>query len=230
MQCSMYKNPHAYSLIDDTSNPKIFILINLFTRQNVQLPISSNKKRPPRSSFISVGSSSGFHARQVFDKPSFVLPPPKFDKHLETVREDEMPDFLSSPTTGIKSSSSSPNGKRVSPPHSMGSSMSPGLRSSRKLILQSIPSFPSLTPNQWTDLLLLRVSFLRRELYVRYVSLSCNVVVELVAIFSALYNSGAFISIIKLLLLIKFYTYILFQEASLCWNFDDYYYITILRK
>lgn len=74
------------------------------------------------------------------------------------------------------------------------------------------------------------MSFLRRELYVRYVSLSCNVVVELVAIFSALYNSGAFISIIKLLLLIKFYTYILFQEASLCWNFDDYYYITILRK
>ncbi|KAI3469608.1 hypothetical protein Pfo_026271 [Paulownia fortunei] len=114
-------------------------------RQSVQLPFSS-KKKPPRSSFLSIGSSSGFHARQGFGKPSFFQPPPKFDKHFETVKEDEMPDFLQggSPIGDIKSSS--PNQKRVSPPHSVG--MSPGLRSSRKLILQSIPSFPSLTPNQ----------------------------------------------------------------------------------
>ncbi|KAL0457170.1 UNVERIFIED_CONTAM: protein tesmin/TSO1-like CXC 2 [Sesamum latifolium] len=58
-----------------------------------------------------------------------------------------MPDFLQggSPVSGIKSLS--PNGKRVSPPHGVVGT-SPGLRSSRKLILQSIPSFPSLTPNQ----------------------------------------------------------------------------------
>ncbi|KAK4405744.1 protein tesmin/TSO1-like CXC 2 [Sesamum angolense] len=115
-------------------------------RQSVQLPFSS-KKKPPRSSFPSIGSSSGFYAGQGFGKPRFLPPPPKFDKHFETVREDEMPDFLQggSPVSGIKSLS--PNGKRVSPPHgAVGTS--PRLRSSRKLILQSIPSFPSLTPNQ----------------------------------------------------------------------------------
>ncbi|KAK6117194.1 hypothetical protein DH2020_049073 [Rehmannia glutinosa] len=115
-------------------------------RQSVQLPFSS-KKKPPRSSFLSIGSSSGLNARQAFGKPGFLQPPPKFDKQFETVREDEMPEFLqegSSPVSGIKLSS--PNRKRVSPPRSV--EMSPGLRSSRKLILQSIPSFPSLTPNQ----------------------------------------------------------------------------------
>ncbi|KAL0414495.1 UNVERIFIED_CONTAM: protein tesmin/TSO1-like CXC 2 [Sesamum radiatum] len=115
-------------------------------RQSVQLPFSS-KKKPPRSSFPSIGSSSGFYAGQGFGKPRFLPPPPKFDKHFETVREDEMPDFLQggSPVSGIKSLS--PNGKRVSPPHGVVGT-SPGLRSSRKLILQSIPSFPSLTQNQ----------------------------------------------------------------------------------
>ncbi|KAK4425642.1 protein tesmin/TSO1-like CXC 2 [Sesamum alatum] len=116
-------------------------------QSSVQLPFSS-KKKPPRSSLPSTGSSSsGFYAGQGFGKPRFLPPPPKFDKHFETIREDEMPEFLQegSPVSGIKSSS--PNGKRVSPPHgAVGTS--PGLRSSRKLILQSIPSFPSLTQNQ----------------------------------------------------------------------------------
>ncbi|KAL6532357.1 hypothetical protein OROGR_014327 [Orobanche gracilis] len=111
-------------------------------RQSDQHPFSS-KKKPPRSSFPSSGSVSGFQARQMLGKQSFLPPPPKLDKQFETVAEEEMPDFLqegSSPISGIKLSS--PNSKRVSPPHSN------GLRSSRKLILQSIPSFPSLTPNQ----------------------------------------------------------------------------------
>ncbi|KAI3459413.1 hypothetical protein Pfo_016076 [Paulownia fortunei] len=113
-------------------------------RQLVQ-PFSS-KKRQPRSSFPSICSSSGFSASQGFGKSSFFPPPPKFNQHFETIKEDEMPEFLQggSPTGGINSSS--PNSKRVSPPQ--GLERSPGLRSSRKLILQSIPSFPSLTPNQ----------------------------------------------------------------------------------
>ncbi|CAA0823061.1 Protein tesmin/TSO1-like CXC 2 [Striga hermonthica] len=108
-------------------------------KSSTNLPLSS-KKKPPRSSFPSVGSSSSvFQPMQ-----SFVPPPPKFENRFETIKEDEMPDFLqeegSSPvSSGIKVSS--PNGKRVSPPHS-------GVRSSRKLILRSIPSFPSLTQNQ----------------------------------------------------------------------------------
>ncbi|XP_073300699.1 protein tesmin/TSO1-like CXC 2 isoform X1 [Primulina huaijiensis] len=104
----------------------------------------SNKK-PPRSSFPCIGSSSRSSANKVFKKPSFQHAP-KLDRHFETIKEDEIPEFLQegSPISGIKLSS--PNRKRVSPPHNVG--MSTGLRSSRKLILQSIPSFPSLTHNQ----------------------------------------------------------------------------------
>ncbi|KAG8373096.1 hypothetical protein BUALT_Bualt12G0135100 [Buddleja alternifolia] len=107
-------------------------------RQLIQ-PFSS-KKKPPRSSFPSISSSSGYCAGQS----SFFQPPPNFDKHFENVGEDEMPEFLKS---GSPIKSSSPNRKRVfSPPQ--GLEKSPGLRSSRKLILRSIPSFPSLTNNQ----------------------------------------------------------------------------------
>ncbi|KAK4434046.1 CRC domain-containing protein TSO1 [Sesamum alatum] len=114
-------------------------------RQLVQ-PFSSKRKPPRSSSFPSISSSSGFPASQPFGKSSFFLPPPKFDQHFETVMEDEVPEFLQggSPVGGIKSSS--PNRKRVSPPQRV--ETSPGLRSSRKLILRSIPSFPSLTTNQ----------------------------------------------------------------------------------
>ncbi|KAL0434097.1 UNVERIFIED_CONTAM: protein tesmin/TSO1-like CXC 2 [Sesamum latifolium] len=114
-------------------------------RQLVQ-PFSSKRKPPRSSSFPSITSSSGFPATQPFGKSSFFPPPPKFDKHFECVMEDEVPEFLQggSPVGGIKSSS--PNRKRVSPPQRM--EASPGLRSSRKLILRSIPSFPSLTTNQ----------------------------------------------------------------------------------
>ncbi|KAL2530516.1 Protein tesmin/TSO1-like CXC 2 [Forsythia ovata] len=112
-------------------------------RQSLQHPFSS-KNKLPGPSFPTIGSSSGSYSSHGFGKPSFFQPPTRFDKHLETVLEDEMPDFLQapSPTSCIKTSS--PNSKRVSPPHTVG--MSPIMRSSRKLILQSIPSFPSLTP------------------------------------------------------------------------------------
>ncbi|KAI5649212.1 hypothetical protein M9H77_35217 [Catharanthus roseus] len=111
----------------------------------------SSKRKPPRSSLPSIGGPSSLFANQgPLAKTSFLPPPqPKFDKHFERVMEDEeMPDMLvqgnnGSPITGIKSSS--PNSKRVSPPH-CNFGMSPGRRSSRKLILQSIPAFPSLTP------------------------------------------------------------------------------------
>ncbi|KAA8548669.1 hypothetical protein F0562_000353 [Nyssa sinensis] len=116
-----------------------------FSRSSIQLPFSS-KGKPPRSSFLSIGSSSGLYTSQRFGKPNLLQPQPKFEKHFQTIREDAMPEILQgncSPISGIKTSS--PNSKRVSPPHSE-FGLSPGRRSSRKLILQSIPSFPSLTP------------------------------------------------------------------------------------
>ncbi|KAH9322593.1 hypothetical protein KI387_017232, partial [Taxus chinensis] len=68
--------------------------------------------------------------------------------------EDDTPDILKnncSPMRGLKASS--PNQKRVSPPHNYclkemsmrGSILSPRLKSGRKFILQSVPSFPPLT-------------------------------------------------------------------------------------
>ncbi|KAG7992012.1 hypothetical protein I3843_02G106800 [Carya illinoinensis] len=115
------------------------------SRPALPLPFSSNCK-PPRSSFLTVGSSSGLYTSQKFGKPNIIRSLPKIERHSQTVPEDEMPEILrgnTSPNTGIKSAS--PNRKRVSPPHS-GFGSSPSHRSGRKLILQSIPSFPSLTP------------------------------------------------------------------------------------
>ncbi|XP_024978879.1 protein tesmin/TSO1-like CXC 2 isoform X1 [Cynara cardunculus var. scolymus] len=116
-----------------------------FGRQSIQLPIPS-KGKPPRS-FLAIGSSSS----QRFGKLNPFKGGGKPDKQLQTVGEDVIPEILEenggSPISGVKSCS--PNSKRVSPPHSgmgMGLSPAPGQRSSRKLILQSIPSFPCLTP------------------------------------------------------------------------------------
>lgn len=114
------------------------------SRPLVQLPFSS-KCKPPRS-LLSIGSSSGFFAGHNYGKPNILRSQPKFEKSLQTTPEDEMPEILRgncTPCSGIKTSS--PNSKRVSPPHTILGS-SPSRRSGRKLILQSIPSFPSLTP------------------------------------------------------------------------------------
>ncbi|KAL5975272.1 hypothetical protein ACLOJK_031951 [Asimina triloba] len=75
-----------------------------------------------------------------------------YDSETSNFSEDETPDILKdtcSPTKAVKTSS--PNQKRVSPPHNClrelrRMSSSPGLRSGRKFILQSVPSFPPLTP------------------------------------------------------------------------------------
>ncbi|KAG9459699.1 hypothetical protein H6P81_004207 [Aristolochia fimbriata] len=79
----------------------------------------------------------------------FVIEPDK-DRGLCNTPEDETPDILKethSPTKAVKVSS--PNQKRVSPPHNrlkeLRSSSSP-VKSGRKFILQSVPPFPSLTP------------------------------------------------------------------------------------
>lgn len=66
--------------------------------------------------------------------------------------QDETPEILKDDSTSRKSVKvSSPNKKRVSPPHhgrihELGSSSSGGLRSGRKFILKAVPSFPPLTP------------------------------------------------------------------------------------
>ncbi|GAU15107.1 hypothetical protein TSUD_08450, partial [Trifolium subterraneum] len=73
------------------------------------------------------------------------------DSKLFDILEDETPDVLKEASTPIKSvKANSPIQKRVSPPQNhllrIGSSTSGGLKSGRKFILQSVPSFPPLTP------------------------------------------------------------------------------------
>ncbi|XP_052210666.1 CRC domain-containing protein TSO1-like isoform X2 [Diospyros lotus] len=75
------------------------------------------------------------------------------NEKLNNILEDDTPELLkdtSSPANSVKVSS--PNKKRVSPPHSrlheLGSSSSAaGLRNGRKFILRAVPSFPPLTPS-----------------------------------------------------------------------------------
>ncbi|KAA8521532.1 hypothetical protein F0562_012205 [Nyssa sinensis] len=73
------------------------------------------------------------------------------DNKLYDILEDDTPEILKDTSTPLSAMKvSSPNKKRVSPPHGRlhehGSSSSAGLRSGRKFILQAVPSFPPLTP------------------------------------------------------------------------------------
>ncbi|KAK7405919.1 hypothetical protein VNO78_07531 [Psophocarpus tetragonolobus] len=110
------------------------------SRPLLPLPFSS-KGKPPRS-FVTTISSSALFATQKLGKPN---PLWSQAKHFQAVPDDEMPDILQGDISPISCIKTSPNGKRISSPN-LGSS--PNLsRGGRKLILQSIPSFPSLTPH-----------------------------------------------------------------------------------
>ncbi|XP_044485911.1 protein tesmin/TSO1-like CXC 3 isoform X2 [Mangifera indica] len=109
-----------------------------FSRSLVQLPFLTKCK--PSRSLLTIGSSSGFYAGNKYGKPNILR------SQKMKCPEDDMPEILQSncsPKGGIKTAS--PNSKRVSPPNT-GLGSSPSRRSGRKLILQSIPLFPSLTP------------------------------------------------------------------------------------
>ncbi|CAD5323862.1 unnamed protein product [Arabidopsis thaliana] len=113
----------------------------------VHQPFLSKNRLPPTQFFLGTGSSS-------FRKPNSDLAQSQNEKKpLETVTEDKteiMPEILlNSPIANIKAIS--PNSKRVSPPQPGSSESGSILRrrgNGRKLILRSIPAFPSLNPNQ----------------------------------------------------------------------------------
>lgn len=73
------------------------------------------------------------------------------NKLYNKIEDEDTPEILKdspAPITSVKVSS--PNKKRVSPPHicvpELASNSSVGLRSGRKFILKSVPSFPPLIP------------------------------------------------------------------------------------
>ncbi|KAK9160906.1 hypothetical protein Syun_007247 [Stephania yunnanensis] len=115
------QNNEAYESEEQYPDPVVPITFSFqICRTSVHLPFSIGK--PPQSP----------------------LPPQRrFEKHFQVIPDDETPEILKncSPISGVKTSS--PNCKRISPPHNAFVS-SPGRRSSRKLILRSIPAFPSL--------------------------------------------------------------------------------------
>ena len=108
------------------------------------LPPPSSKKssKKPRSSTKLTGHPSRLCNLQAPPKTDIVLSP--FENYAEMALGDSTLDILkgnSSPQTSVKVVS--PNKKRISPPR-MGTRLSPICMSGRKLILKSIPSFPSL--------------------------------------------------------------------------------------
>uniref|UniRef100_A0A0E0RJR0 CRC domain-containing protein n=1 Tax=Oryza rufipogon TaxID=4529 RepID=A0A0E0RJR0_ORYRU len=106
-------------------------------RPLVALPPLSSKK--PRSSTKLGGYSSRLEGHL---KSDILLSP--FESYAEMMLGDGTSNVLkgeSSPQTSVKVVS--PNKKRVSPPR-IGTGLSPICKSGRKLILKSIPSFPSL--------------------------------------------------------------------------------------
>jgi len=104
----------------------------------LKLPNFSSAK-PPRPSKARSGNS-----RSSASKATATLQSCKSSKVAGSAIDEEMPDILKeadSPNNCVKTTS--PNGKRVSPPHNA-LSISPSRKGGRKLILKSIPSFPSL--------------------------------------------------------------------------------------
>ncbi|XP_072952556.1 protein tesmin/TSO1-like CXC 2 isoform X1 [Typha angustifolia] len=100
--------------------------------------------KPPRPSTISTGYPSRLYTSQALLKSDILIPRHKFENYDDAGLDDDTPDILKvgSPSSTMKTSS--PNGKRVSPPHN-GVGFSPSRKGGRKLILKSIPSFPSLS-------------------------------------------------------------------------------------
>ncbi|CAD5194309.1 unnamed protein product [Musa acuminata subsp. malaccensis] len=102
-----------------------------------------------------VGTPLRWRSSPVTPLPQFgkskILLEPDSDNGPNKSVGDDAPEVLEDPCSPIKAvTASSPKQKRVSPPKRLfqetRSSSSSGLRSGRKFILQSVPSFPPLTP------------------------------------------------------------------------------------
>ncbi|KAG6526808.1 hypothetical protein ZIOFF_016809 [Zingiber officinale] len=114
-------------------------------RLPVEMPFYSSSK-PPQPTRLLIGRSPALYGSHMIRKPEFVHLQTKLDNVTTILEDDDTPAILRSTatsTTGIKVSS--PNGKRVSPPHTGVGLTPPNRKGCRKLILKSIPSFPSLS-------------------------------------------------------------------------------------
>ncbi|KAJ4744597.1 Protein tesmin/TSO1-like CXC 2 [Rhynchospora pubera] len=133
-------DPHAVDLIPIT--PPFETCGTL-----VKLPCYSSAKPPkPTYTLPTVISSGLYTSRHLINLKDLTTP-------TSCGENEDTPDrYLinnDSPHGGV-TKTSSPNGKRVSPPHSS-TGASPNRKGGRKLILKSIPSFPSLAGDGFND-------------------------------------------------------------------------------
>ncbi|CAL0314565.1 unnamed protein product [Lupinus luteus] len=130
--------------IEDHSDSALVSTPSRLSRPLLPLPFSS-KGKPPRSFVATISGSALFaSSSQKLAKPNSVW---SQSKHFQTVTDDDIRDVLRSDSSPVACIKTSPNGKRISSPNcDLGSS--PSRRGGRKRILQSIPSFPSLTNHQ----------------------------------------------------------------------------------
>jgi hypothetical protein len=113
----------------------------------LKLPCYSSAKPPkPTYTLPAVTSSGLYTSRPLINLKNLTTPAPCAEN------EDTPDKYLinnDSPHDGV-TKTSSPNGKRVSPPHS-GAGATTNHKGGRKLILRSIPSFPSLAGDGFND-------------------------------------------------------------------------------
>lgn len=118
-----------------------------------QLPISSNNMLLSQQSQQHLHGASGSslysNSQSSFRKQDMSL---LSHSRIETIEEERAEDIedienlIQSPVTSINAVS--PNSKRVSLPHMESTETTPWRRNGgRKLLLSSIPTFPSLTPH-----------------------------------------------------------------------------------
>ncbi|XP_057504619.1 uncharacterized protein LOC130788097 [Actinidia eriantha] len=103
----------------------------------------------PGSGHLSSASSLRWRGTPITPVAKFggtkILQAVESDEKVHYILEDDMPDILKDKPTSLNGVKvSSPNKKRICPPHR--SSCSTDLTSGRKFILQAMPSFPPLTP------------------------------------------------------------------------------------
>ncbi|XP_011081944.1 protein tesmin/TSO1-like CXC 2 [Sesamum indicum] len=139
---------NEYSTVSDQSG-KIENLSSLpGAKEWASRSFSGNKSYSSVSSLRWRGSPNTPMAQFSGHKPLQVI---ELESDFSNTLQDDTPDILKdSPTPLNAVKVSSPNKKRVSPPHGQqhefSSSSSDGLRTGRKFILKAVPSFPPLTP------------------------------------------------------------------------------------
>ncbi|KAL0330840.1 UNVERIFIED_CONTAM: protein tesmin/TSO1-like CXC 2 [Sesamum angustifolium] len=139
---------NEYSTVSDQSGKMENLSSVPNAKEWASQSFSGNKSYSSVSSLRWRGSPNTPTAQFSGHKPLQVI---ELESDFSNSLQDDTPDILKDspiPLNAVKVSS--PNKKRVSPPHGrqheFSSSSSDGLRTGRKFILKAVPSFPPLTP------------------------------------------------------------------------------------